>query len=241
MEARQTAGKGKGKARETSTSEDCGAGECYPEEEWEGFWKEYETHARSLEAVKHSYDNRDFDMNITDEYRRPKMGSENMSPAQNYTGPTISPTWGRRRQRTSSSDFDYDHMAIEELMRGMEVYSDTEYEQMEEMSDFSRILFGRSCFPEISSAQTYGSTTNGKRKASHDLDEPDFKKRYIANPLRGDSFKSSVNPLLNGNRSASPYREEQKFKRRISNPLAGERVVSVAYPVHDSQMLYGCE
>ncbi|KAG4417239.1 hypothetical protein IFR04_009609 [Cadophora malorum] len=240
MEARQRDGRAKGKARETSTSEDYGSGQCYPEEEWEVFWKGYETQARRLEAFKHSYDDKDFDMNFTNEYRRSNMGNGGMSPAQNDMGPTSSPTWGRRRQRTSSSDFDYDHMAIEELMRGMEVYSDTEYEQIEEMSDFSRILFGRSCFPEISSSKTYGSTTNGKRKASHDLDEPNFKKWYIANPLRGDNFKYSVNPLLNGNRVASPYREGQQLRRHISNhPVTDERVVSVAYPVHDAQILYG--
>ncbi|PVH76775.1 hypothetical protein DL98DRAFT_591935 [Cadophora sp. DSE1049] len=187
--------KGKGKARETNTSEDYGTAQCYPKEEWEGFWKEYKMQARSLKADRYNYDDRGFDMNFTEEYRRARIEEDDiylMSPPQHYLGPRSSPTWGRGREGTSSPDFNYDHMAIEELMKGMEVYSDTDYEQTEEISDLPRILFGRSCSPGIGSSKSYGVTTDRKRKASQSLEEPNCKKRYIANPLRGGSFRSSV-------------------------------------------------
>ncbi|KAH7411196.1 hypothetical protein BKA64DRAFT_772657 [Cadophora sp. MPI-SDFR-AT-0126] len=193
--------KGKGKVKDTCISAEFCSAQGYHEEEYDGFWTEYKKQVRTFEDGKYNYDDRDFDMNFTDEYRRAKVEKNstylNSSP-HSYLWPGSSPTWGRGREGTSSSDFNYDHMAIEELMKGMDVYSDTDYEQTEDMSNLSRILFGRSCSPGIGSSRSYDVTANGKRKASQSLEEPDYKKRYIANPLRGQTVRSSVNPLLHG-------------------------------------------
>ncbi|KAK0120689.1 hypothetical protein ONS96_010892 [Cadophora gregata f. sp. sojae] len=233
--------KGKEKAKDISTSE--GFAKCYPED-WEGLWKNKEMQARCLDTCKNNYDDRDFDMNYTDEYRRAKTRDDDMflaSPSQDYVGPRGSPTWGRGREGTSSSDYNYDNMAIEELMKDMEVYSDTDNEQTEDVSHLSRMLFGPSCSPGIGSSNSFGLTADGKRKASYsDLDEPNFKKRHIENPLRGERFMSSANPLLHGKRMGSPCAEERHFKKR--HVLNGERGVSMAYRVHDAQhMMYSCD
>ncbi|KAL5330065.1 hypothetical protein ACEPPN_003589 [Leptodophora sp. 'Broadleaf-Isolate-01'] len=239
--------KGKGKIREVGMSEDDDNLTTYPVEEREKFWKEYEMQAKCLEVGKYISD-QNIATDLTDKYRMVRDAFDEgylLSPLHSYMGymgPRSSPTWGRRKHGSSSSDFNYDHMEIEDLMKGMEVYSDIDYDQTEEMADLSRILFSRSCSPDIGGSKPHGLKVDGKRKASPGLEMPNFKKRYTANPLRYQQPRCSSNPLLPGTRSASACVEEREFKRQhIEKPLSCERVVSLAHPLHDNQQtLYKC-
>ncbi|KAG4431883.1 hypothetical protein IFR05_012642 [Cadophora sp. M221] len=235
-EQRET--KDTGKAREIRRSEDDDNLTPYPVDECERFWKEYEMQAKSLEVGKYLGD-QNTATDLTNKYRIMRDSFDEghlLPPSHGYMGPRSSPTWGRRTHGSSSSDFNYDHMEIEDLMKGMEVHSDTDYDQTEEITELSRILFSRSCSPEISSSKPYSLTADGKRKASPGLEMPNFKKRYIANPLRYQKPKCSSNPFLRGKRPGGSSVEERDFKRQhIASQLNCERVVSLAHPLHNTQ------
>ncbi|XMA17773.1 hypothetical protein WAI453_010564 [Rhynchosporium graminicola] len=235
----------KGKIREAEVSETENNLAPYPFEDLEQWHRrEFAARAEDLDPENYNFKTQLFDTYLSYKRGISRDGSDDqylMSPSQSYTN-LLSPTWGRARHGSSSSDLNYDNMEIEELMQDMEMYSDTEYEQNEDLSDPSRTLFGHSCWPLTSSSKTSYISAGEKRRASPGLEMPDLKKqRRIPNPLNCENLRlSSSQPLLM-KRAGNQCIGNQVLKSPcVSNPLKRERVVYLPHPLDDTKsMLYG--
>ncbi|KAL2070521.1 hypothetical protein VTL71DRAFT_13547 [Oculimacula yallundae] len=234
----------RGKERETRKSEDSDSSTAYSFED-QGQYTIFDTNASDHDSGKYNFSDQLIERNFTDQNRRDRYSLDDqylLSPSQSYDE-LISPTWGRTRHASSSSDLNYDNMEIEELMKDMEVFSDTDYERTEDDSVSSRTLFGHSCWPRSSSSKSPYFNASGKRKASPGLEMPQLKKRYLPNPLRCENPKPSSSQPLHGETCDSPCLGEQALERQyFLNPLRCERVVSLAHPLYDTERaLYRCD